>query len=335
MILRSILISLLILMTLLAGCSSKPYSQGRGGSLVVVADPLDRPVIRGAIESRFGRIIHTPQPESSFQIHWVDARSFADHTRNPLVILAATLDGEGETAELLGKMVSGKVREGVVSGQYEIFRREDPWARRQLLAIVVGRNQHELGSRMTNWVDSLHLWFSEFEYNRLQHEIFRRSEQKALAKELTEKHAFRLRIQQDYFLTQDNDSLNFIRMIRHAPERWLMVGWGNMSDSTRLTPQFIYNRRKLLGNVFLDPVTTYDENWNWETTTLNGSKAVRVNGLWATTGPNGGGPFFTYGIWDADQLRYYLIDGAVFAPGMAKMPYLWRLNAVAQTFQVE
>ena len=332
---RCISVPWLILLCLLAGCSTKPYSQGESGSLVIIADPLDRPVISSAIESKFGRIIHTPQPEPSFNIYWEDAESFASRTRNPLVILAATMDGKGETAKLLGKMINEEVREGVISGEYEIFKRKDPWARRQLLAIIIGRDQRELGARMTTWADSIHKWFSEFEYDRSQREIFRRGEQKSLSGELSDKHSFKVRIQHDYFITQDNDSLNFVRMMRHAPERWLMVGWGNMSDSTRLTPQFIYNRRKLLGNVFLDPVMTYDENWSWKKTSLNGREAIRINGLWATTGPHGGGPFFTYGTWDEKRMRYYIVDGAVFAPGQAKMPSLWRLNAIAQTFQVD
>lgn len=314
------------------GCSVKPLSMRGGGELVVVADPLDRPIMRRAIEERFGQIVATPQPEPLFSIIWVDGSTLAERTRAPLILLVASLDGEGPTAELLGRMLTPEVETGVREGEYVVFTRRDPWARQQMLLILVGRSRAELGERITLWADSLYNWALAFEYERLAHQLLHRGENRAAERQLTGRYGFRLRIQPDYILAQANDSLNFVRLIRHHPERWIMVAWGEMSDSTGLTPGFIYARRKQLAAAFLDPVICYDDHWRWERAGFGGLNAVLIRGLWATESAIGGGPFLSYGIWVSSKNMYYIVDGATLAPGEAKMPYLWQLDALAQTF---
>ncbi len=299
---------------------------------MVVADQVDRPVIRKVVESTFAKSVLTPQVEPLFTIHWEDGESLARRTRAPVILLATTLSGEGKTAELLRKMVSPQVSRGIAAGEFELFKRNDPWARRQLLIIVVGRDRRELGARMDDWADTLFSWAVEAERERLTTGLFHRGEQTALADDLRRRYGFRVRIQHDYIIAQENDSLDFIRLIRHGPERWIAVAWGVLPDSTLLTPRFIYQRRKRIGLAFADPVMLYDDQWSWELAELNGRRAILVRGLWSTIGPAGGGPFFSYGIWDEPTNKYYIIDGAVHAPGEAKMPYLWQLDAIAWTF---
>jgi len=315
------------------GCSVKPFAKGDGGALVVIADPLDRPIIQSALAKTFGREISTPQPEPLFNITWTDGKGLTERTRSPLLLLAVTIDGDGSSAELLREMVKGEVEEGIRSGAYEVFKRRDAWARRQLLLIVVGRTQRELGQRLESLADLLYKWAYQFEIERLTQEQFRRGEQKSIERELQDKYRFSLRLQHDYLLSEQNNSAGFIRFIRHSPERWIMAIWGGLSDSAEWTPDFIYTRRKGLGDLFQDPVMTYDDRWTWEWSAIGGMPAILVRGLWATEGPTGGGPFFCYGCWDSQHNRYYIIDGAVFAPGQIKMPFLWQLETLAQSFK--
>ena len=265
---------------------------GTEGSILIVADPLDVPVIRPAIERLFGRTIYTPQPESMFKVSWTDAEALADYTSAPLILLAATVDGEGATADLLRRMLSPKVKEGVASGDYVVFRRQNPWSRPQFLLIVLGRDRRELGANMFQWSDSLFAWADDFERDRIRNQLFRKGEQRDIEEYIGENYDFRLRVQHDYLIAQENDSLNFIRLIRHYPERWIMIAFGELKRDQQFDAQFIYDHRKLIGSAFLDPVITYDENWTAEETSFAGRKAIRIRGLWATLGPEGGGPFF-------------------------------------------
>jgi hypothetical protein len=66
-------------------------------------------------------------------------------------------------------------------------------------------------------------------------------------------------------------------------------------------------------------------------------EALRVTGLWqnqtAQAGFAAGGPFRTYCFFDPGTKRLYMVDIAVFAPGMSKEPYLRQLDIIAHTFR--
>ena len=189
-----------------------------------------------------------------------------------------------------------------------------------------------LGANAEQLADSLARWAHDFELERITTNLFKRGEQKDLEREIQGEFGFRIRIQHDYIVTQKNDSLAFVRFMRYLPERWFAVVWGALPADGELTPELIYNRRREIGAAFLDPVMSYDDRWTAEPTTLAGRPATLIRGLWATLDPTGGGPFFTYGVAVPEQSRYYLIDGAVFAPGQEKVPVLWQLDAIARTF---
>ena len=307
---------------------------GKEGSMLIVVDSLDLPVIRSEVNKRFGRTIYTPQPETEFQMSWIDAAELVDYTSAPLVLLAATIDGDGPTSNLLRKMLSPDIMEGVNSGEYVVFKRENPWSRPQMLLIVLGRDQKELGANIAEWSDSLYVWADGFERNRVQNQLFRKGEQRDIEKHISDQYGFKLRVMHDYLIAQENDSLDYIRLIRHYPERWIMVATGELNRDQDFNAQFIYDHRKSIGGSFLDPVLTYDDNWSSEDVSFGGGNAILVRGLWATLSPTGGGPFFCYGFMIPDSDRYYLIDGAVFAPGEEKIHFLWQLEVIAKTFEL-
>ena len=328
---RLISAGLLLLSLALSGCSPKPLSIGDGGMLVIIADEQDRVLLKPAVERKFGQLIDTPHSEPLFDIIWRDGETFALQTRDPLLLLTAPLDGQGPTADLLRRMLTPDVEAGIKSGRFCVFTRRDPWAIHQLLLVLAGRNKRELAERVDEWIDSLFYWAMDFENKRLKRELLRRHKNNRYNKEFIDGAGFQINLQTDYIAAQNNDSLKFIRFIRQHPTRWIMVAWGENDEP--ITPEFVYKRRKLLGNSFLDPVVTYDDKWSWKETTLNEQPAILIRGIWATQKTTGGGPFFTYCCEAPDDNRYYLVDGAVFAPGQSKMPYLWQLDIMAQTFE--
>jgi len=327
-------IAILVGMILIIGCSSKPSSMGKEGSMLIVADPLDIPIIRPEIERMFGKTIHTPQLETEYRMSWIDAEELTDYTSAPLVLLATTIDGKGPTAKLLRKMLSPSILEGVNSGEYVIFKKLNTWSRPQLLLIVLGRNQTELGENITEWSDSLFAWADGFKRDRVFDQLFRKGEQRDIEKYIAGKYGYKLKVMHDYLIAQENDSLDFIRLIRHYPERWIMVATGELEQGLDFDAQFIYDRRKLISNSFLDPVMTYDENWSAEDVMFSGMEAILIRGVWATVGPTGGGPYFCYGLKIPNSNNYCLIDGAVFFPGEQKIHLLWQLEIIAKTFEV-
>lgn len=301
----------------------------------MVVDALDRPIVQPAFSRTFGRTIETPQPEALFKSTYIDADELGKKTGSPLILMAATLEGQGPTAKFVRKMLTPDILEGVESGEYVIFNKKEPWAKNQRLLILLGRDSRELGKNARDWSDSLLSWAVKFERERITEQLYDKGEQKKIARRLYEKYGFNIRIQHDYIIAQENDSLQFVRLLRHIPERWVMVAWRDLEEGLNFNAEYAYNWRKSLGDAFLDPVETYDGHWTVEKTTINGREARLIRGLWATKSPLGGGPFLTYAVEVPENGKMYLIDGAVFSPGSDKLPLLWQLDCICRTFSVD
>jgi hypothetical protein len=337
----SVLIAIFVGITL-SSCSFEPSSLGSGGTLVIVADEVDRPLIRQTLESKFGRIINVPQPEPLFNLVWINADDLEKHARNPIFLLASSLDGAGSTAEFLRKMLNPEVEDGIRSGEFSVFRRYDPWARNQMLLVLAASDRRELAKYAENWCDSLFNWTVEFEYKRLSKELLSHRKRKEITKYIDlpsektsdEKQGFKIDLQVDYIETINSDSLRCVRFIRHFPDRWITIAWDYLDADSMFTPEIIYQKRKSLGDKFLDPVFTYDDKWQSEKVVFNDKQGFLIRGLWATQDPTGGGPFFCYGFLEPGSKLYYIVDGAVFAPDREKMPYLWQLDVISHTFQI-
>ncbi|MFN3821746.1 MAG: DUF4837 family protein [bacterium] len=331
---QSITIVLIALLpNFLTSCQIKSTSRGEPGTVVIVADEWDRPILQPFISRTFEREIMTPQVEHHFTILWKDASQLGELTHYPLIIMAGHLEGEGPTARMLKQMIKGPIEERVRRGELGVFRKKDPWALRQLLLVVVGTNRRHLGENLARYNDSLYHWAYQFEIFRLITDMFRRGEQVKLERELERRYGFTFRIQHDYILAEENDTLHYWRLLRHHPERWVMVAWGDLTPPETLTAQMVWERRKQLGLTFYDPVTVLEDYLTAQRTVFQNQPSILIRGLWATLDPTGGGPFFSYAFADTMKKRYYIIDGAVFAPGERKMPYLWQVDAIAHTFR--
>ncbi|MFC2149962.1 DUF4837 family protein [Calditrichota bacterium] len=324
---------LFTIFTLLSSCTLKPLSRGNGGELVVVADEEDRPVIRKLLESTFGIQVKTPQSEALFRIIWIEATDLEFYTRSPLILIANSIDATNETSSLVNKMLSVDVRNGVNNQDYAVFKLQDPWARGQLLLLLLGKSKADLGDNAVYWADSLLNWSLIFEHDRLSRKVSTISSIETYNTEF-KGVGFSFLKPPDYITAQENDSLNFVRYIRHYPERWFMIRWGKIESNDSFDAEYVYIKRSECNDAFLDPVDTYADNWSWKFENFNNYDAIKVRGLWAAEGPSGGGPFFSYGIVIPEKGVWFLLDGAVLAPGESKMPYLWQLEAIAHSFSI-
>ncbi len=322
------------LLLIASGCKMTERSVGIEGSAIVVADPADQAVVQPHFDRTLGAIRDTPQPEPRFNLTWITSEELLNNTLTPIIFMTAALNGSGPTAEYVRSMLSPDVIKGVESRDYMIFKRENPWAKPQLLMILVGRNSAELAENVATWADTLLKWSVEFERARITEQLFDKAEQIDIEEQMTAKYGFKIRVQRDYAIAQENEDQNFVRFIRHFPDRWVAVAWGDIDADSSLTADFIINRRAEIGLAYLDPVEIYRDRCQSEDTRLGDADAILVRGIWSTIDPTGGGPFFTYGMVDRERGKYYLVDCVAFAPGERKMSLLWQLDAIAQTFQM-
>ena len=66
---------------------------------------------------------------------------------------------------------------------------------------------------------------------------------------------------------------------------------------------------------------------------FNSRYAIRLDGVWQNEKHVMGGPFRSYGFYDENDGRLYMIDLAVYAPGERKYQYIRQLDGIASTFE--
>ena len=320
-----------LLLFLLAGCGMKPGSRGNLNEVIVFADPEVYGKCETELSLALEKIIDTPQPEKVFQLKPVSYEKFADSTIATNVILLGTLEGDGPFSQYAREMLDEDARRGISEGVYWFFAKPNAWYNKQLLLVAIANDAEELASRIQFGAEDLFEVLNESVLERTSKVLFSQMENRKLAREIREKYGFSLRIQHDYFLTRDEPEQRFVRIRRYQPTRWLTVSW---QDADSLTGQMLIDERARISRLFADSSRIEPEYIKIEPDNHLADGKYLLRGLWATEAAVGGGPFFTYGVYDERMNRAYFIDGAVFNPSDAKLPYLRQLEVMARSFEI-
>ncbi len=313
---------------------TKPRSWYKEGVIAVMADSLDWIGIKSTLRNVFERTIVTPQIEKLYELKYVDRSEFNRYTKFRYLILAATLKSKGKIGRLVKRVVSDSViHRGVVDGKYFFFCEKSQWAKDQMMVILVAPDMATLREKIDRSGNLLYDIFDHDLKKRLESDMFKRREQKDIEKKLMSSYGWSIRVQHDYFLIKNLPHEGFVWFRRMYPERWIFVRWINGGDTTLLNQQWVVAERNRIGaNYYSGDVVSDRYLFSYRGTFL-GRPAQITRGLWQNNDKVAGGPFKNYTFYDELSRRVYMIDVAVFAPTEEKVPYLRRLDIIAQTFK--
>ena len=331
---RNFLIILSILAALGAavfqGCDVRRDAQDNLQSVAVFADPEVYSSAIIPLKTALERVVDTPQPETWFSLEHPSWEEFNDYTNYANIMLIGTLQGEGEVSMYVKESLDEGAEQGVQAGDLWIFRKQDPWYGEQLLTIIAAPNQAALREKISEGSQELFLMMKNSALERVKKDLYAVMEEKELAQDIREKYGFQIRIQHDYQLIREEPELNFIRLRRMYPDRWLTIYW---AGADTVTDSLMIAERQRVGQYFADPVKLHEDYLKF----FSGERAypgdIVMRGLWSTVAPIGGGPFFTYAYKVPNEDLVYFIDGSAFAPDREKLPLLMQLEVMAQTFQ--
>jgi hypothetical protein len=319
----------------LGGCAKKPESLGGETKLFVVADSSDWAYLEAAFKNVFEKTMHTPQPEKVFEVHWVPPDRFNEvATRKNLVLLGA-LNSPGELTPKIKNMLSQEVRERVEAGSEFVFTKKDPWAKQQLLVVLVSNDLPELREKLEGNKEFLYNLFEEKLIAETTEDMFEMLEQKELEKELLKKYGWTIRIQHDYFINSESPIDRFVMLRRSLPssERWIFVHWIDGADANIINEEWaIQTRNRLAGKFYENDKVNEEYTYSKEVDFL-GRPALMLEGLWENNEKVIGGPFRSYSFYDEPSGRIYMIDIAVFYPAGDKEPFLRQLDIMAHSFK--
>ncbi len=327
-------IILLILLIVFSGCLKKPKSFGGDTDLFVVADSTDWINLESTFIDVFERRIDTPQPEKVFQVVWVPPYRYQEFATRKNLVLTGALNSEGEISKKIAIMLAPEVKDKVIDGSAFYFPKENPWAKDQLLLVLVSNTLPELQGKMLNRREYLYNLFETKLVYLTSKRMYQSLEQKDLAEELLESYGWSLRIQHDFLINIRRSQERFVMLRRSLPqnERWLFVHWIEDGDPSLINGAWIINKRNQLTQKYYQNDKINREHTNSKEIEFLNRQAVMIEGLWENDEKMVGGPFRNYCFYDQASGRIYMIDIAVFFPGGKKEPFLRQLDIMARTF---
>ncbi len=315
------------------GCELKKSAIGEESEVVVVADSTLFATIQPVLKKALERTILTPQPEKIFTLKYMPPNQLGRAVVRHFILMAGTLDGQDKTSKQVRAMLSEKLLEQVKNSQSFVFRKQEPWAENQLLLVLVAPDSASLKARIAENQDYLFNILQEENFRRTEKEMFSQLEQKDLEQKLLEKYGWTLRIQHDYIIYREDEKNNFVMLRRTSPERWLFVYWIESDNPEIVTKEWIFQTRNWIGRKYYENDRVLDSLYQVHESKIGDRWVLEVDGLWENEEKVAGGPWKAFAFYDDATKRAYLIDIAVFAPGMRKEPFLRQLEVMARSFR--
>ncbi|MBN2102981.1 DUF4837 family protein [bacterium] len=337
---RTLIRSILFVLCLLIfhHCSPKPRSLWQEGVISVMAEDEDWEGIQGALRSTFEKVVRTPQKEYRFKCRHVPDSLIDYYSRAHFLIVASTLRSEGRIGDMIRNVtVDPSLRKSIEQGENFVFLKKNEWARNQVMMILVSNDITALHDKIVNHSIMLYdLMHKEME-RYLTDEVLEGRENRKLETDLMDNYGWTLRIQKDYFIAEAFPADNFIWMRRVLPDRWIFIRWIDNGDISLLNQAWVVQERNRIGRTYYKDFSEQvaDRYLFSHEGSFRGRPALITAGLWEHVDEAAGGPFKNYTFYDAVTERIYMIDIALFAPGKEKLPYLRRMEVIAETFRTQ
>jgi hypothetical protein len=324
--------------------SQKPAAIGGDNEIVVFADSANWSVMEETVRSVFERTFRTPQIESEFHVKRIPLSVFRSYKLHKFILFIGTLEGTDDVSENVRNMLGESAVAAVWAGTHYLFTRDDEWSRGQKLMILTSNDITDLRQKVLTDAEKI-FTVADAHKTRLVSEFMYRTaapiEDKALQNDLFRKYGWFLRIHPDFKLMEQNEDSNYVRfhsLSHHSSlQKWISVNWMDSASDSQLTTEWLKACRVRLGRWFIDPVVPIDDFDRFYVGDVNGRRALVYRGLWKTVSLQNafGGAFRTYGFYEPEQKRLYVIDQAVFFPEQSnKLVYLREMDVITQTFSV-
>ncbi len=305
-----------------------------GDLAVVMSDDALRPLADRFMSEMNIQKIFVIKPEPLYKADYFgpDNWDLAKGYKNALFLVRI---GDGGNAEKAArKLVSGDAWDRLTAGGGGIVKVIDPWSTYQQVVIVASRDRNSLGSILHKNSDRIRSLFEDSNRQR----ILRRNRYDGLntaqMDAYWDRYGIFLEIPGVYLQNQlEPDGYHGLELMRNGPSRGISLAWEKSDDPvTMLDDQdALADMRHLMADK-LHGEDVIPSSFVWSPAEIQGVACVKLEGAWTSNRFSGGGAFWCYFIPDAGRGRMFCLDLLVYAPGMDKMNFFRRLDAVASTF---
>ena len=308
-----------------------------GDLAVVLSDDGLRPMAETFMTGMNTEFVFVIKPETLFKVDYFGPKNWdlAKGYKNSLFVVRIGDGGKAEQAAR--RLMSDEAWDRLAAGGGGVVRAADPWSTYQQVVVVASTDRNSLGSILNRNADTIRELFEDSSRER----ILRRNRYEGLNTALMDAYWSRygvfLEIPAAYTQNQfEPDGYPGLELMRKAPSRGISLAWKKSADPLGLLSDkaALADFRAEMG-VELHHEEIVPSSFVWSQAEIGGAPAVKLTGAWTSNEFSGGGAFWCYFLPDPARGRLVCLDLLVYAPGMDKMGFFRRLDAVASTYSTQ
>jgi hypothetical protein len=324
--------------------SNQP-AQGLEDEIYVMADSTEYSELSASLDSTFEKIIYTPQPEKLFTLIRISPNQLERYKHKKNILIVAPLNSESITSRFIHSSVDSAAIDKIKQQQDFIIRKNNLWARNQLVMILTAPTIGELEYKILNNKDNLLYTFQKASDKRLEQSLYNsRYEQEPLEGKLLKEYGWLIYVQADFKLAIDAPKDNFV-WLRRSPgsdmERWIFIHWIDNASPAYLNEDSVRAIRNRMTEKYYRTtddsayVIIASDYYTSSAVNFHGRYAIFTQGLWELNIKGMGGPFINYTFFDEKTNRLYMLDGSIYAPKYYKRNLIQQMDVLLQSFMTE
>jgi hypothetical protein len=315
-------------------CDYKPTAIGDDRQIFVFADSLLWLDIKEDIEQTFHKYVYTPRAEKSFIISWRSLNKLNDLKGRRNIFFIGTTKSGSEVNDYLLSFVPQEFINSVNNEESLYFFKDDLFLNQQISMFIIGKNKESLLSNFKQKSSEIFYNFNRKYMARLKDRIYQKGEQFDLEEYLVDNFGYKIRIQHDYFIANQEPKEKFVWLRRVDPDRWISI-WKKDWQEVNLSPDSLFSIRNEMTKKYYDGDYIVEDETSITRVPFISADNIKITGTWRNDSLLVGGPFRTYVVPHPEEDAYYFVDIAVMDPTQDKKPFLDQLEVIAGTFSFE
>ena len=321
---------LLAALLLVPACQRRIIAAFGSNSEIVIVTTSRCAEEAAALRTILEREVLTVQYEQAFTVRVVTSGEVKPEQGRKNIVLLDFLDPESPVSRRILSL-AGNDKDAFRQGQINYKAVHELWARGQVVMVLAAPTREALAGMLSSEADRIFSFVSSEVQARLNRALFEAGEQQAVTEGLAEKYGWSLRLPLGYEVDETHASQRVIKILKDQPARMITVYWegGDWTDAAATCLE----RKKMLAWEFWDQDEIVEESLDIQDGTFLGHTGTVLSGTWENKKYTIGGFYFTY-CFPCEQCNLnFVVDAAVFAPGLEKLPLIRELKAVLSTFE--
>lgn len=338
---RKLYLAVGLLVLLFAGCGHpKPDAIGSYNAVFTYVDPQEMDFVREPLKIAIERQIITPRPEKLLRIVWGDTSTFEDGTHHHIVLIAASLESPGFFGAWVRRSLTGEAMDTARSGAV-MFVKHDVWAKNQIVLIITGPTPEHIRTFILKNTNLIFNTINDYTNENVANYLFSgyqgEREKFDIERRIVSEYGFGIRVPRMFDWEKGTGKERFLWLRALEPERWVFVWWTPLDSvpKGKVSLSWLQHIRDSLCLIYYEGDSLIDGTLTYELVRFKGFPAMKYRARWKNSRIVAGGPVVGYVFDDTLHGRRYIIDGAVFAPGIRKEPYLRHCEVIMHTFETD